>query len=384
MITFASSIQLVARSQTLTCCKLSKYITPIGIGGASKVTSPNPHSSAKRFGTHPAVIVAAMKAAVRHEYGPSEVVSVETVPIPEPREDQVRIKVAAASLNQADVYLMSGKPYLLRLVAGLGTPKQKILGQDVAGTVDSVGSSVKGFKVGDKVFGELQLGGTFSEFTCATEEQLSHAPSKNCSLHDAATLALAGNTALQALDEKARVKDGQTVLINGASGGVGSFAIQIAKARGANVTAVCSSRNADRARQLGADEVIIYTEQDFVEGFSGYDVVLDIVGNRSLKEMRRVMSKDGAYILIGADFGDWFRPIAFMLRLAFASMAGSQTFTLLSAEPSSANLFKLKTLVEEGKVAPLVVTRIPLENVQDALREQEGKRGQGKTIIEIS
>ena len=241
-----------------------------------------------------------MKAIVYTEYGSPDVLQFKEVVKPAPKQDEVLVKVYAVSVNAADIHLLRADPFLIRLSSGLLKPKNNILGSDIAGRVEAIGSAVKQFKPGDKVFGDISgCGwGGFAEYVCARENALALKPA-NLSFEEAAAVPMAAVTALQGLRSKGQIQPGQKVLINGASGGVGSFAVQIAKAFGAEVTAVCSTRNFDRARSIGADHVIDYTKEDFARNGQEYDLILAANGDRSISDYRRALTPRGAYVMTG-------------------------------------------------------------------------------------
>src|SRR2546427_7386129 len=236
-----------------------------------------------------------MKAIVRAKYGPPDALQFTEVEKPTPKDNEVLIKVRAASVNPLDLFTMRGAP-LIRLIPGLRTPKDKRLGVDVAGQVEAVGRNVTEFKSGDEVFGVSR--GAFAEYACATEDKLALKPA-NLSFEDAAAVPVAAITVLQGLRDKGQIQEGQKVLVDGASGGVGTFAVQIAKSFGAEVTAVCSTRNVDTARSIGADRVIDYTQEDFTRSGERYDLMLDVVGNRSWSECRRVLNPHATLVMVG-------------------------------------------------------------------------------------
>src|SRR5262244_760933 len=252
-----------------------------------------------------------MKAIVYDNYGPPEVLRLEEIEKPVPNGDQVLIRVRAASANPLDWHYMEGTPYVVRLMGfGLLRPKVKQLGVDFAGTIEAVGKNVTQFKPGDDVFGART--GAFAEYLCAPADRLV-LKTANLTFEQAAALPVAATTALQGLRDKGKIQAGQKVLINGASGGVGTFAVQIAKSFGANVTGVCSTRNVEMVRSLGADQVIDYTKEDFTKSGQRYDVMLDNVGNRSLSECRSVLNPQGKYVMIGGESGRWLDPLPRMI-----------------------------------------------------------------------
>lgn len=246
-----------------------------------------------------------MRAVVRHAYGGPEVLRVEAVEKPVPTDDQLRIRVHAASINPLDWHYLRGAPYLMRLDSGLTRPTSPRLGVDFAGTVEAVGRNVSGFKPGDEVFGGRN--GALAEYVCVSPRAVVAKPA-NVTFEQAAAVPIAAVTALQGLRDRGKLRAGEKVLINGASGGVGTFAVQIAKVLGAEVTGVCSTRNVELVRSLGADRVVDYTRETFTEGAERYDLILDMVGNHDLLDLRRVLKPEGRYVMIGGSSGRWMRP----------------------------------------------------------------------------
>ena len=243
-----------------------------------------------------------MRAIVYHRYGSPDVLQCTDVPNPTPADDEVLLKIRAASINPYDWHFLRGTPYLLRLMAGFPKPKDPRLGADVAGTVEAVGKNVTRLKLGDEVFGVCR--GAFAEYACASESKLVDKP-ENITFEQAASVPIAALTALQALRDKGQLQPGQKVLINGASGGVGTFAVQIANSFGAHVTAVCSTKNLDRVRSIGADKVVDYTKEDFTKIGDTYDLILDCIGNHSLFACKRVLNPKGILVTAGGDAGRW-------------------------------------------------------------------------------
>lgn len=320
-----------------------------------------------------------MKAIVRETYGPPDVLHLEEVPVPTLRDSDVLVRVHAASANAGDWHLLRGTPLLFRLVAGLRTPKFKIIGIDIAGRVEAVGRNVMQFRPGDEVFGELSRCGfgAYAEFAAAPETVLTLKPA-NLSFEEAATLPTAGCTALQGL-RKGRIQRGQRVLIHGASGGVGTFAVQIAKALGTEVTAVCSTRNMDRARSLGADHVIDYTKDDFATHDERYDVILATNGNRSIWDYKRVLTADGSYAMTGGSNRQLTDALLFGPLLSM----GRQKFGNVLMKPSHADLLVLKELCEAGTVRPVIDRRFPLSEVSSAVRYVEDGHACGKVVVMV-
>ncbi|WP_030607535.1 NAD(P)-dependent alcohol dehydrogenase [Streptomyces fulvoviolaceus] len=324
-----------------------------------------------------------MKAVVQDRYGSADVLEFREVDQPVPAAGEVLVRVHAAAVNAYDWHLMHGDPKLFRTVAGLRRPKVRIRGRDVAGRVEAVGSGVKGLHPGDEVFGEAD--GTFAEFVCAQDGEVDLKPA-NLTFEQAAAMPLAANTALMGLRDVAGVRAGQTVLVNGASGGVGTFAVQIAKAYGAEVTGVCSTRNVDLVRSLGADHVIDYTREDFTRGTPRYDVVLDLVGNRSLGELRRALTPAGALVLSGGgvyEGGSVLGPMRLLLGARLVSPFVRQRVLQLPAKASKENLSALRELAESGKVTPVIERTYPLAEAAEAIRHLEVEHARSKIVVTV-
>ncbi|MEP6809301.1 MAG: NAD(P)-dependent alcohol dehydrogenase [Chthoniobacterales bacterium] len=325
-----------------------------------------------------------MKAMVYHEFGSPDVLRLEEVAKPAPTDTQLLIKVRGASVNPLDWHYLEGTPYLARLLAfGLLKPKVGRLGVDFAGTVEAVGKSVTGFKPGDDVYGNRF--GAFAEYVCASEKSVALKPA-NLTFEEAAALPVAGLTALQALREHGNIQSGQKVLINGASGGVGTFAIQLAKVFGAEVTAVCSGKNADMVRSLGADHVIDYTKDDFTKGDERYDLILDNVVNRSLSECRGVLKPEGTYVMIGGGSvhdDQWLGPIIRPIKALLLSRFITQKMTVMLADINNKDLTFLSGLVGAGKVKPVIDRTYSLSQLPEALRYLEEGHARGKVVISV-
>jgi NADPH:quinone reductase-like Zn-dependent oxidoreductase len=324
-----------------------------------------------------------MQAVVYHEYGTPDVLRLEQVERWLPEDHHVVIKVRAAAANPLDWHYMRGTPYVVRMDSGLRKPKVGRLGADVAGEVVAVGRNVTRFKPGDAVFGTA--GGAFAEYARASESKVVLKPA-GLTFEQAAAVPVAALTALQGLRDKGRIQPGQRVLINGASGGVGTFAVQIAKSFGAEVTGVCSTRNVELVRSLGADHVIDYTQEDFTKGTVRYDLVLDNVGNHPLLAYRRVMSPQGTYVLIGGggpDAGRWIAPLAGPVKAAMLSPFVSQEFGMLLAEITQPDLEVMKDLIEAKKVTPVIDRTYRLSEVPEAIRYLETGRARGKVVINV-
>jgi NADPH:quinone reductase-like Zn-dependent oxidoreductase len=323
-----------------------------------------------------------MKAVVVRKYGSPDVLELQDVPKPTPGDAEILIKVQAAALNAADWHMMRADPFAVRLMAGLFKPKFKIPGADVAGRVEAVGKNVTLFKVGDEVFGDLAryTWGGFAEYVCAPENLLALKP-VNLSFEEAAAVPMAAVTALQGLRDKGGIRAGQSVLINGASGGVGSFAVQIAKSFGAEVTAVCSGRNVDLARSLGADHVIDYGAQDFTKSGRRYDLILATNGYHPLSAYRRALGPRGAYVTTG---GAGKQMAAALFLGPWLSLFGKQKIGNAMAKPNAKDLGVVKDLLEAGKVKPTIDRRYPLDQVPEAMRYLEEGHARGKVVITVS
>jgi NADPH:quinone reductase-like Zn-dependent oxidoreductase len=322
-----------------------------------------------------------MKAIVFHRYGSPDVLELREIDTPVTGDDQVLIRVRAASVNPVDWHRMRGVPYFVRATEGLGKPKNPGLGADVAGRVEAVGEGVTQFQPGDEVFGMSIR--TLAEYVCVSEQGLVPKPA-NVSFEQAAAVPVAGLTALQGLRDKGQIQPGQKVLINGASGGVGTHAVQIAKSFGAKVTGVCSTSNVELVRSIGADQVIDYTQEDFTRNGQRYDLILDVAGYRSLSDCRRVLGSDGILVLVGAGDGrSSLRMIAGALNALVRSRFGSQKFPLILARRNKDDLLVLKELVEAGKISPVIDRSYPLSEVPEAIRYLEEGHAQGKVVITV-
>jgi NADPH:quinone reductase-like Zn-dependent oxidoreductase len=320
-----------------------------------------------------------MRAIVYTKYGSPDVLEFKEVEKSTPKENEVLIKVRAASLNALDWHLMRGKPLAVRLmIGGLLKPKITQSGRDAAGVVEAVGSSVTQFKPGDEVFGACS--GAFAEYVCATEDRLAPKPA-NISFEEAAAVPVAAITALQALRDKGQIQRGQKVLVDGAGGGVGTFAVQIAKSFGAEVTAVCSTRNVDTARSIGADHVIDYTREDFTQSAQRYDLIIGANAYHSIFDYRRALNRDGIYV--GAGGGGQSLPVMLlgMLLQSLLSLIGSKKMYGFMAKIIKTDLVFLKELLAAGKIAPVIDRHYPLSEVADAIRYLEEGHAIGKVII---
>ena len=321
-----------------------------------------------------------MKAIVYSNYGSPDVLKCEEIEKPTAGDDEVLIKVRAASVNPLDWHFMRGTPYIVRIMAGLRKPKVTRLGVDVAGQVEAVGRNVTQFKPGDEVFGACR--GAFAEYVCASESALVMKPD-NVTFEQAASVPVAAFTALQGLRDKGHLQPGQKVLINGAAGGVGTFAVQIAKLFGADVTGVCSTRNVDMVRSIGADRVIDYTQEDFTKSGQRYDLFFDSVGNHSLLACRRVLNPKGIYIVVGGPDGRWLGPLARMIKTLVLSWFVSQNLVMFLAKRSKEDLTIMHELMEAGKVTPVIDKRYRLSEVPEAIRYLQEGHARGKVVITL-
>ncbi len=323
-----------------------------------------------------------MKAIVQERYGsPPEVLELREVDPPTVKDDEVLVRVRAASVNPLDWYQVTGTPYITRMGGGLRRPRQSIPGVDLAGHVEAVGNRVTAFEVGDEVYGTRS--GAFAEYAAVNEGRLSRKPAK-LTYEQAAAVPVAGVTALQGLRDKGQLRAGQKVLINGASGGVGTFAVQIAKSLGAEVTAVCSTRNVATATSLGADHVIDYTSEDFVHSGCQYDLILDIASNRTLSARRRAMTPRGTLVVIGAaNKGPWIGPLGTLLTAVVAGRIGRQRIVAFISRNSPQDLDELRRLIEAGDVTPVIERTYPLAQVAEALAYVGTGHARAKIVITI-
>ena len=322
-----------------------------------------------------------MKAIVCHKYGSPNVLKLEEVQKPTPSNDEVLVKVHAASANAADWHILRADPFIMRLFFGLLKPKYKILGCDVAGQVEAVGRNVKQFQPGDEVFGDISgCGwGGFAEYVCADENALVLKPT-NMSFEEVAAVPLAAVTALQGLRDKGQIQPGEKVLINGASGGVGTFAVQIAKSFGAEVTAVCSTRNLDMVRSIGADHIIDYHQEDFTKNGQCYDLILAANGYHLIFDYKRALSPKGIYIAVGGTGAQIFQA---MFLGPWISMTGSKKMCNLIQKPNQKDLAFMKELLEAGKVKSVIDRRYLLSEVAEALWYFEKRHARGKVVITL-
>jgi len=324
-----------------------------------------------------------MKAIVRDNYGPPDVLELRDIDRPEIADDEVLVRVHAAGVDRGVWHIMTGLPYPIRIAGyGLRAPTNPVIGADLAGVVEAVGENVTRFQPGDEVFGIGK--GSYAEYVCAREDKLAPKPA-NLTFEQAAVVAISGLTALQGLRDHGRVEPGQKVLIIGASGGVGTYAVQIAKAFGAHVTGVCSTTKVEMVRSIGADHVIDYTREDFAEGEKRYDVILDIGGNSSLARLRRALTPKGTLVITGGETdGRWLGGTDRQLRaLALSPFVGQKLGTFISTE-NHEDLIVLKELIESGKVTPVIDRTYPLAEAPEAIRYLEGGHAKGKVVITVA
>ena len=323
-----------------------------------------------------------MRAAVRDRYGSPDVVELQEIDKPVPTEDEVLVRVRAASLNLADWYEVTGRPYVGRTQMGLFKPKTNRLGVDYAGTVEAVGENVTEFQPGDEVFGGRN--GAYAEYVCAREDRAIVRKPANVTFEEAAAVPIAAITALQGLRDKGQLEPGQKVLINGASGGVGTFAVQIAKALGAEVTAVCSTGNVDIARSIGADHVIDYNKEDFTRGDRRYDLMLDIAGSRSWSACKRVLDPQATFVMAGGPKTNrLLGPLGHLVKLRLAAVGSGRKVIFFIAKFNKADMLVLQELLESGKVTPVIDRRYELSEIADALRYLGEGHARGKIVITV-
>lgn len=324
-----------------------------------------------------------MKAITHRRYGTPDVLEVEEVARPVPGPDDVLVRVMAAGASIGDHHLVTGKPYLIRATpfGGLPRPRNLVPGSAMAGQVAAVGTNVTSFELGDEVYGETTRG-AFAEYVVVPASEIGPKP-KNLTFDEAAAVPWAV-TALQGLRDSGGLKSGQKVLINGAAGAVGTWAVQIAKAMGAEVTAVCSTRNLARIRELGASDVIDYTKDDFTRGGARFDVLLDLVGNRSLSEFRGALTPTGTYVACGGDGSDWVGPFGRLIVLLVTSLFSKQKLKAFVAKPNATDLGVLRELVESGRAKPFVERRFPLAEAAKALAHLGEGHAQGSTVITVA
>ncbi|HOW44225.1 MAG TPA: NAD(P)-dependent alcohol dehydrogenase [Candidatus Aminicenantes bacterium] len=322
-----------------------------------------------------------MKAIVYARYGPPDVLRMTEVEKPVPRGNEVLVKVEAASVNAFDWHMLRGKPFVARLAGGLFRPRHAILGEDVAGKVEAVGRGVTRFKPGDEVFGDIAAGGSggFAEYVCARQDLLAPKPA-NLAFAEAAAVPMAAVTALQALRDKGKIQKGKRVLINGAAGGVGTFAVQLARYFGAEVTAVCSARNLEQARSLGAGRAIDYAQEDFAGQGERYDLILGANGDRPLADYLRALAPGGRYIMTGGSNRQIFQALLLGPWLS----RGGRKLGAMTARANREDLLFLTGLIEAGRLKPVIDRRYPLAGVADAIRYLEEGHARGKVVITVA
>lgn len=322
-----------------------------------------------------------MQAIVQSRYGSPDVLTLREVARPEPKDDAVLVRVHGSAVSAGDWVFLTGRPRLVRLFSGVRRPRHLNPGHDLAGVVEAVGGAVTRFKPGDAVYGET-AGGAYAEYVCAAEAKLGHKPA-NLDFAEAAAAPVSGVTAMQGLAMGASLA-GKAVLINGASGGVGSFAVQIAKAMGAEVAAVCHASAVELVRSLGADHVIDYTRDTFTTRHGRYDLMLDVVGNGSLAACRGVLKPGGVYVLVGEQpAGNWLGPIPRVLRMTVAGPLMKRKMRMLASVSRTDDLDRLRSMIEAERVRPVVTARYPLAEVAEAMRRYGEGHARGKVVIEI-
>ncbi|MFY9580835.1 MAG: NAD(P)-dependent alcohol dehydrogenase [Gaiellaceae bacterium] len=323
-----------------------------------------------------------MRAIVRNTYGSPDVLELQEIDKPDVADDQVLVRVRAASVNPADWYSMTGVPYVARPQMGLRKPKSNRTGVDFAGTVEAVGRNVTEFRPGDEVFGGRD--GAFAEYVCVREDRAVVPKPANVTFEEAAAVPVAALTALQGLRDKGQLQPGQKVLINGASGGVGTFAVQIAKALGAEVTGVCSTRNVDIVRSLGADHVVDYTREDFTPSDQRYDLMFDVAGSRSWSECGRVFNRQATLVIVGAPKGNRLMgPLSHIIKVRLASLRGSQKAVFFIAKFNKADMLALRDLLEAGKVTPVIDRSYGLSEIADAFKYLGEGHARGKIVVTV-
>lgn len=324
-----------------------------------------------------------MKAMTRDVYGPADVLHLDDVPVPTPGDDEVLVRVHAAGVGPDVWHMMTGRPYLVRLMGvGLRTPKSHGVGRDVAGTVEAVGAKVSDLRVGEEVFGVAN--GAFAEYVCARAAELAPKPA-NLTFQQAAAVPVSGCAALHGLRDRGGIRPGQTVLVIGASGGVGTFAVQLAKAFEAEVTGVCSTAKVDLVRSLGADSAIDYTREDVADGKRRYDLILDTAGRRPLHRLRRALNPRGTLVIVGGEGGGrWLGGFDRQtVRAVLLSPFVRQRLRPLISTERTADLVVLKELIEAGKVTPVVSRTLPLDEAARALGDADEGHGRGKTVLTV-
>ena len=323
--------------------------------------------------------VETMKANRYRCYGSADVVEFTDIEIPQPAANEVLVRVRAAAVNPLDWHYMRGSPYFMRLASGIGKPKDTRMGVDFSGVVAAVGPDVTRFKPGDEVFGGRN--GAFAEFVVVPEDRAIALKPQSVTFEQAAAVPIAALTALQALRDSGQMQPGDKVLINGASGGVGTFAVQIAKAMGAEVHGVCSTRNVEMVRSLGADRVFDYKQENYTESGNQYDLIVDMVSNHSLSANRRVLQPDGRLVIVGGAKGDWIAPLIGPIKAMLTSPFVSQEIKVILARLVPEDLVVVADLMSDGAVTPALDRQFSLDEVADAIRYSETGRARGKILI---
>lgn len=354
------------------------YLARFRASSGSTARNPSTRQIRLALRRHPTT---QMRAATRHAYGGPELIAISDVERPVPGPGEVLVRVKATTVAAGDAILLRGKPYLARLVFGISKPSNPILGVDLAGVVEEVHPSVTSFKPGDQVFGDV-MGGAAAEFVCVKADHLALKPAK-LSFVQAAALPVGGCTALQGLRDGGKLQPGQHALIIGASGGVGCLAVQIAHSMGAKVTAVCSGANTAWVKDLGADSVIDYTKEDFTSGNITYDVILDMVGDHYVSELRKVLAPNGAFVNGAGDVGDWLGPLPRIFGILGSSLFTSQRLVPLAAFTKSSDLLELQKLVDDGKLRPVIERVYPFEEIADAYRAKIAGHNKGRIVVEL-
>ncbi|MGZ8583358.1 MAG: NAD(P)-dependent alcohol dehydrogenase [Actinomycetota bacterium] len=323
-----------------------------------------------------------MRAIVQDAYGSVDVLRLAEIDVPEIAANEVLVKVHAAGMDRGTWHSMTGQPYLMRIMGfGFRRPKNAVLGLDVAGTVVAIGADVTRFEAGDEVFGASR--GSFAEYAAAREDKLAHTPA-GLSFEQAAVVPISGGTAIQGLRDAGRIESGQKVLIIGASGGVGTYAVQLAKALGAEVSGVCSTAKLDLVRSIGADHVIDYTREDFADGERRYDLILDIGGNSRLSRLRRALAPKGTLVIVGGEEGGkWTGGFGRQIRALGLSVFVGQRLTMLASKEDHTHFEALRPFIEAGQVVPIIDRTYPLAEVPDAMRHLEAGEARGKIAITI-
>ncbi|MCJ7672339.1 MAG: NAD(P)-dependent alcohol dehydrogenase [Acidimicrobiia bacterium] len=322
-----------------------------------------------------------MQAIVQDRYGSTDVLRLDDIDVPEPGTGAVLIRVRAAGVDRGVWHLMTGEPYLARLAFGLRRPRNRVPGMDVAGVVERIGAGVTGFAVGEAVFGIGK--GTYAEFAVAPAKKLAHVP-EGLSFEHAAAVPISGLTALQAVRDVGTVQPGQSVLVIGASGGVGTYAVEIATAAGAEVTGVCSTAKMDLVRSIGAAHVVDYTQDDVVELGKRYDVVIDIAGNRTLRQLRRMLAPKGTLVIVGGEAGGcWLGGIERNLRAALWSPFIGQRMRAFISRERGEDIERLAEMIAAGEVRPIVERTFPLADAAAAIRQLEDGNARGKVVITV-